>query len=60
MKIRQHRTTKFAERWEGPFEVFEEGADGYRLKELEGKILIGFFPIEHLKLIERSSLPFPN
>ena len=52
MKMRHVRTTKFAERWEGPYQIFEKGEDGYRLKEVEGRILLGFFPIEHLKVIE--------
>ena len=52
MKMRHVRTTKFAERWEGPFQVIEKGQDGYRIQEVEGRILLGFFPIEHLKLIE--------
>ena len=52
MKIRHVRTTKFAERWEGPYQIIEKGKDGYRLKEVDGRILLGFFPVEHLKVIE--------
>ena len=53
MKIRQKRTSKMAERWEGPFVIFEKSKRGYRLREDEGKMLKNFFPIEHLKLIEQ-------
>ena len=52
MKKKQLRKNKLVERWEGPFEIIEKNDTGYRLKEPNGKVLVGFFPIEHLRVIQ--------
>ena len=41
-----------SERWEGPFKIMEKEKEGYRLGEQEGRMQVGLFPIEYLKLIE--------
>lgn len=52
MKKKQRRKNKMSERWEGPFKIMEKEKEGYRLGEQEGRMQVGLFPIEYLKLIE--------
>ena len=49
------RQSKFAERFEGLFEVkeFVGGQKGYWLEDMEGKLLKGCYPIKHLKLVDK-------
>ena len=54
MKKKSHRKNKMVERWEGPYEIIEKSDDGYRLKEIDGRVLVGFFPIEYLKKIQEA------
>ena len=43
------------ERWEGPYLVkeFDSKRGGYKLEEVDGRLLKDYVPIEHLKLVEK-------
>lgn len=50
------KRSKFAEKYEGPFRIKEFNSDlgGYKLEDMDGKLVKNWVPIEHLKVVDEA------